>query len=263
MNLKPIEKIVLPLDGSDLAATALPWVELIANVDETSIDLVSAVDSEDEANNLSTLANRLEETKQGLDGKALLVSAFAEEGNPPGVIADHAKKTEADLVVMASHGRTGVMERMLGSVSFWVIRFGTTPVMIVKPESGQPNVKTILYPLNGGLADGPGLGLAASLARNLNVPLSLVHITESAYRAPDNVEQAINDLKTQGIDAELHVEQGDPKERVTEMVNAQSGTLVVLESSSSTGIDLGKSGSFAEYMFANTKMPTIVVPQAD
>lgn len=263
MDLKPIEKIVLTLDGSDLAASAIPWGELIANPAETSVDLVSAVDADDEAINLSVLANRLEESKVEVESRSLHVSAFAKEGNPSAVIADHAKRANADLIVMSTHGRTGVLERLLGSVSFWVIRFGTTPVMIVKPESGQPRIDKILYPMNGGLADGRGLKLAASLARNLTVALSVVHITESAYRAPDNVEQAIQQLVAQDIDAELHVEQGDPKERVTAIVNSQPGTLVVLESDTSTGIDLGKAGSFAEYLFANTTMPTIVIPQED
>jgi nucleotide-binding universal stress UspA family protein len=260
MNPKQIEKIVLPLDGSDLAASAIPWAGLISSHTKAAIDLVGATRADDAAENLSTLANRLEASKKELETQSSHVSAFAEEGNPPAVIADHARNTDADLIIMASHGRSGAIGRLMGSVSNWVLRLAVTPVMIVKPESGAPNVQQVVYPLAGEMPPEGGLELAAGISRDLSVPLSLVHITQSAYRAPKNVEQAIQELTDLGIDAELHVEQGDPKERVTWVANNTPGTLVVLESATSSGIDLGKAGSFAEHLFTTTSMPTIIVP---
>jgi len=160
---------------------------------------------------------------------------------------------------MASHGYSGAIERLLGSVSFWLLRLTTTPVMIVKPQSGPPVVQKILYPLGGGISEVEGLELAAGLARDLSTPLSLVHITESSYSAPEKVERYMQALAEQNIEAEVHVEQGEPKERITQIVNDQPGTLVVLESATSTGIDLTKTGSFAEHLFIHTTMPTIVL----
>ncbi len=261
MNPKSIEKIVLPLDGSDLAASAIPWVGMIAGHTRASVDLVSAVDADDEPDMRATLVDHLEKSKSKLESQSSHVSTFAEVGTPPATIADHARQVNAHLIVMASHGHSGAIARILGSVSHWVLRLTEIPVMIVKPDSGTPVVTQILYPLDGGFSIGPGLDLAAGLARDLSIPLSMAHITESAYEAPKKAEQASQELASQGVQVELYVEQGDPRQRITEMVNEHEGTLVVIESATATGIDLGKTGSFAEHLFINTAMPTIVVPK--
>jgi nucleotide-binding universal stress UspA family protein len=54
-------------------------------------------------------------------------------GRPAAMISELAEEREADLVVMASHGRTGLDRALIGSVASGVIRRSVPPVMIVKP----------------------------------------------------------------------------------------------------------------------------------
>ena len=53
-------------------------------------------------------------------------------GDPAQRIADHAKKARASMIVMGSHGRTGLRRLMLGSVAERTLRYARCPVLIVK-----------------------------------------------------------------------------------------------------------------------------------
>ena len=52
--------------------------------------------------------------------------------DPPQVIADQAKKSRASMIVMGSHGRTGLQRFMIGSVAERTLRYARCPVLIVK-----------------------------------------------------------------------------------------------------------------------------------
>jgi universal stress protein A len=52
-----------------------------------------------------------------------------EYGAPPRVIVDAAKRAKADLIVMATHGRTGVSRLLMGSVAERVVRTAACPVL--------------------------------------------------------------------------------------------------------------------------------------
>lgn len=54
-------------------------------------------------------------------------------GEPAAELVEHAKQNDVDLIVMATHGRTGLSHLVLGSVAERVVRIATCPVVTVKP----------------------------------------------------------------------------------------------------------------------------------
>ncbi len=75
--------------------------------------------------------------RQRLDAdKYAGVRLVVEFGNPGHCVADYAEKISADLIVIASHGRTGIPRLMLGSVAERVIRLAQCPVLVVKSKPG-------------------------------------------------------------------------------------------------------------------------------
>lgn len=62
----------------------------------------------------------------------LVVDRFLIEGEPAQAIVDFAKRKEADLIVVGSHGRTGIGRFVMGSVAELVARRAACPVLIVK-----------------------------------------------------------------------------------------------------------------------------------
>lgn len=59
-------------------------------------------------------------------------SIIARRGDPSQVIANQAKKSRANMIVMGSHGRTGLKRLLLGSVAERTLRYARCPVLIIK-----------------------------------------------------------------------------------------------------------------------------------
>lgn len=60
-----------------------------------------------------------------------------ESGNPFEAILDTAETTRADLIVLATHGRTGIKRLIIGNVAEKVVRHAPCPVLIVSPRAAR------------------------------------------------------------------------------------------------------------------------------
>ncbi len=151
--------ILVPLDGSAMGEAALPHAEglalklgssvlllRVANVPATLIGEVApmggpmppelieeAIQSEtDEARDyLTRVAQRFKDA--GLQAEWEVV-----EGDPGRAIIDTAHERNADLIVMATHGRSGLSRLVLGSVADRVLRDSHLPVLMVRPPVPDP-----------------------------------------------------------------------------------------------------------------------------
>jgi nucleotide-binding universal stress UspA family protein len=68
---------------------------------------------------------------------------FLLKGSPAGAIVDFAKEKGVDLIVMSSHGRTGLGRLLMGSVAELVVRRAECPVLIVKPALAAKQAKPL------------------------------------------------------------------------------------------------------------------------
>lgn len=73
---------------------------------------------------------------------AVTVTHLILEGDPAGVIVDVAREHGCDLIVMGTHGRSGLGRLVLGSVAEHVIRHAPCPVLTTKAPVGQPEPVT-------------------------------------------------------------------------------------------------------------------------
>jgi nucleotide-binding universal stress UspA family protein len=145
-------KILAPLDGSNLAECTIEHVKEIAK--GCSIPEVVFLFVVDVARNAywaaelapnGDLLMKAEEAqkegaeeyiskvvdaakKEGLEAKGVIV-----EGSPADAIIDYASKNGVDLIVMSTHGRSGVTRFALGSVTDKVVRVSVAPVLVVSP----------------------------------------------------------------------------------------------------------------------------------
>lgn len=142
-------RIIVPLDGSDLANQALVQAKDLAKQLGVPVHLVRAIDP--------TVVNRIGSVGMGFDYTAVdeliqeeekdatgfidsQVEALNAEGiQTTGVVlrgyaaaAINSTATEGDLIVMASHGRTGVRRWFLGSVAEEVLRQASVPVLLIR-----------------------------------------------------------------------------------------------------------------------------------
>jgi len=117
------------------------------------------------------------------DAKAVGVTnaAIMEKGHASDVIADVAWRYNADLLVVGTHGRSGVKKLALGSVAESVLRLAGCPVLTVSeniplPPSGAPEFHTILFATDFGPSSIKAWPYALALAREFKAQLVMLHI---------------------------------------------------------------------------------------
>jgi len=146
------QKILVPLDGSELAECALSHVKnLVKEGAVGEVILLNVVivrlPGRGEYSGLTDI-NTIRENLFMESSKYLadVESRFASEGihvkteslegnRPADAISDYAQKNGVELIVIATHGYTGLKKLMFGSVALGVLHESHTPVLLIRPES--------------------------------------------------------------------------------------------------------------------------------
>ena len=133
--LAPHHTILVPLDGSELSERALPFAVALAQPQGDTILLLEATDAhhpiELADSYLSRWADRLHA------GHDLTIVRDITAGDPGHAIVDQASLHSVDLIVMATHARTGVERAIKGSVADYVLHHAAVPVLLVPATCDQ------------------------------------------------------------------------------------------------------------------------------
>ena len=146
------KKVLVPLDGSALAECALFHVESFAKagcIGEVTILNVVTVDipwksvSEGGFDLNAHREKVLADAREYLDGVAARLSAQGikvkteaiEANRPADVISDYAWDNVMDMIVIATHGDSGMKRMLLGSVAFALLNESRIPVYLIRPEA--------------------------------------------------------------------------------------------------------------------------------
>jgi nucleotide-binding universal stress UspA family protein len=145
MSFSPT-KILVPTDFSDLSLEALATAVDLAGGDATRVHVVSVLvpvvppspgivwGTIDDQVRLTRVREALDEllAQRGLQDATTHVLI----GTPGTMVAELATEVGADLIVVTSHGRTGIVRAALGSVAERVVRLARCPVLVLKPKEG-------------------------------------------------------------------------------------------------------------------------------
>ncbi len=155
------KKVLVPLDGSALAECTLshvknlykdgsvgevtllnvvkldvPWV--VRGVDEYS-ERPKVIDINAIRERLFTASRKYLaaiESRLGPEGEGIKVKTDSVEGNRPAdTITEYAQEQGMDMIIIGTHGYTGLKKLMLGSVAFGVLHQSHVPVLLIRPES--------------------------------------------------------------------------------------------------------------------------------
>lgn len=122
--------ICVPLDGSPIAEQALGEARLIAACTGAALVLVGVVPHADDG--AAEARAYLERKAEDLRAHRIDVRARVVEGSPADQIIGTAESEDVDLIVMATHGRTGLQHLWLGSVATKVVHDSALPVLLVR-----------------------------------------------------------------------------------------------------------------------------------
>jgi nucleotide-binding universal stress UspA family protein len=145
-----LDKILVPLDGSTFAEAALRKALDLAGDEGETISLLRATEAYPRlgADPVDAQVRAIREAEEYL---AAVVRRFKRRGRrriethvwygpAAAAIVEAAETQKADLIVMSTHGRSGLGRLILGSVTESVLRGTTVPILIVRPESAPLHV---------------------------------------------------------------------------------------------------------------------------
>lgn len=141
MSWLPKRRVVAPVDFSDYAAEGVQ-VALSLVADPSHLDILHILPvlsagepgiTWDLLDDASRCAHAVESLQQRFAGPQYAGAKFsALVGDPGHEIAAYAKESEADLIVLHSHGRTGLKRMLIGSVAERVVRLAHCPVLVLR-----------------------------------------------------------------------------------------------------------------------------------
>ncbi len=141
-----VTKILIPLDGSDLSAQALPVARrLVERLGSCAVELLYVFNSGSLADDLSPsvvdeqlqwASDYLASQAAALSGPDVDVRPCTLIGPPALLIPERISQGGFDYVVMATHGRSGLARAVIGSVTDIVLRQSPVPVLVVSPRIG-------------------------------------------------------------------------------------------------------------------------------
>jgi nucleotide-binding universal stress UspA family protein len=214
-------------------------------------------------------------------------AAVEEEFNVPETIVSYAAGIGADLITLATHGRSGFKKFVLGSVTEKVLRTAPCAVLVVPPHAPDAVPRApiafsrIVCPVDFSKASQPAVAIAASLAAESGGRLTVAHIVEmpselSDVPTPDLLEyrtmcfeRARRCLKTLtsplrqicGVDELLLA--GTPSREIVRLAGEQQADLIVIGVQGRGAIDRALFGSVTQHVVRQAACAVLTVPAAE
>jgi nucleotide-binding universal stress UspA family protein len=222
--------ILLPLDGSDVAEGAVPYAVALSEKLGRPLVLLSVLEG-DEAGLANTLPDVWLDLSRGAQEHfekyldkirtqtGVNADVIVRTGNPSEQIQAAADEVGASVIVIATHGRSGIGRWLYGSTASRLLRSSKTPVMAVGPNAlaakrSKVEIKHIMVPLDGSELSEAALPLAVELASKAGGELSLVRAVQWAvqsypYTLPDAYVPQLDDELEKGAKEYLRKREAD------------------------------------------------------
>ena len=298
------KRLIIPLDGSRLSEAVLPTAAHLARSLRAEVMLVHVIErnapkqihgephlslpGEAEAY-LAAVKNRFfpAETETAVE-MHVHTSAIADVAQS---IAEHAREFASDLVMMCTHGQSGLRKLLFGNIAQQVAASGV-PVLLVRPQEngGAPapagEGATLLVPLDGTEVREAALPAAIFLAAACRAQIKLLMIvptfatlsgvaTTSRILLPATTQEMLalayedagkylapllERCHAQGVSASGEIRRGDAAEIIAAEAQNLGADLIVMGTSTRAGMDAFWSGSVAPKVSNRTHLPLLLIP---
>ncbi len=293
-------RILVSLDGSQVAEQVLPYVRYLAGKLEIPVDLLAVVDvagmigsiGASNARNLDAfVAENVRRCETYLEtiGKTfagVASSRMVIKGKPEEVVIEKAGSYGDTLIAMATHGRSGVDRWLLGSVAEKVLRVTTHPLLLVRAtKDGKSErekvIKRVILPLDGSALAEKVLPHVTALAKKITFETVLFraynlrqvistfqglvpnwHLldAEAMEQAKSYLDSKMRELKGQGL-VDVSTRVSE-KETAQEIIDLAAGpdSLIAMCTHGRSGFKRWVLGSVTEKVVRHSNGPVLVIP---
>jgi len=242
--MRVVEEMVYTADED-----ALNTVEMYEQYEQVTQDMAHQAQSE-----VHALAQRLQ-------AEGIRARAEVRRGSASGDLLDYIDDEHPDLVVMATHGRTGLARFTLGSVADRIIREGSAPVLVTRRSlESTGRLEHGLVMLDGSGVAEEVIPLVTELAGKPFQRLTLYRVVNNPANqgaATTYLEGVAGKLQDRGATIEVRADQGDARANVERV--GKEVDVVILCTHGRSGFDRLRHGSVAEHVIQNVDRPALLV----
>jgi nucleotide-binding universal stress UspA family protein len=303
------KRLLVPLDTSELAEIALPYARELSIKLGAKVILMHArtlADTPDNPDHRAYISRTAAETEQIIKKSSELPTgekvkvATAIKGSPRLIIhpaeeiVDYAEKENISLIIMATHGRSGIRKWALGSTADKVVRAAKCPVLLIRKnteETGEISLDKILLPIDGSKAGEETLRYIENLVPKLKAKVFLLTVVELLYhlypysngyysygiggimRIPytekemkpymevaDKFLEGVSDkLKEKGIDVNYEVRLGSASDEIIKAEEEINPDMVVMSTHGHSGFGRWDHGHVADKILHGGSKPLLLV----
>lgn len=279
------EKILVPLDGSEVAEQAIPYVEQIAKKLKSEVIMMTACLPGDPVGR--PLAEYVERIAEKIKSLKIKTRSVCVAGEPATSIINFAEKNRVGLIVISTHGHGGSSNWPLGSIAGKVVQRSNIPVFLIRSSKAgkvTPDSKLgkILVTLDGSKFSEAILPYAEKLARTMKSEVTVLRVAEparlpqlSAYRDREQYEKEFmtrmvkeskryltrkkNALSRKGLKVNSVLLEGKAVEAILEYTEKKQFNLIALTTHGFSGITKWAYGSVASRMIEGSPKPLLLV----
>mgnify|MGYP001338948467 CR=1 FL=1 len=283
----PFQKILVPVDGSELGDQILTQVQRLLHVQDAQVLLlrvvppVSGEAARAQQERFDAAKAHVERLRDHLGEQGVEVRTLVLRGDPAEVILQCVESQRPALVAMATHGRSGPSRWVRGSVAERVLRGCAAPLLLANPRAlGQEvaqelRFKRIMVPLDGSQQAESILPTVIELARFYGAEVTLLRVGWLAPAAmdypvhaaippvtPEELEATLEMPRTRiaaaGVPVKTAVTFGFEADEILAAVEREPGTLLAMTTHGRTGLDRWLFGSVAEKVLRACTCPVLV-----
>jgi nucleotide-binding universal stress UspA family protein len=240
------KEILVPLDGSKLAESILPYVKCLAGALKVPVQLLHVKRSKIG----TSFSQALQEQEYLKKVASSMLASFSvrhtvEIGKPAEVIVNTAAQDSGTLITMATHGRSEIQRRLLGSVANKVLLATRNPLVLMratqeKQPSDSVQLKAIVVPLDGSLFAEKILPHVLEIAKALTSEVILVrtyslprgsHAFAKRFYVPhtDQLAESVKNEARTYLEAKLQELQTERIGRVSYRLMEEAGPMEIID----------------------------------
>jgi len=288
-------RILVPLDGTPESNAALPLARTVAKATGATLVLVRVLErqfpvlpgNEDEFEEqvqLDALRVQLQRVADELAASGVSAETIATRGPVGEAIVENIRIERSDLVIMRTHGRAGVERAARGSVTEYVLRHSTVPLLTLRPGGRRiAAIRKLLVPVDGSPGGAVALATAAGLARQTGAEIHLLQDVVpvylqawSEYEGMTYYDPAWDDealasalsyvnglaarLQAAGFSATAHAQMvSNVAEHVAETATKQECDMIIMSTHALSGLPRAAIGSVADAVARTAQCPVLLV----
>ncbi len=290
-----LKSLLVPVDFSECSLRALDYAVSLARQTGGQITLVHAVEPRKVFNDsksayadwdawmLQTSRNQLNQLATDRIEELIPVRVELRIGRSYEVICELARRGGTDLIIIGTHGRTGLKRLFLGSTAERVVRFAPCSVLVVRgKEAGGDRrfaPRKILVPLDFSGCSKKAVQYAVGLAEAFQARLQLVHVVPTQYASGDfdyfDYAMLESELKHSAekelvatakrihardhLPVETMILHGRPATEIAQAAQGMGADLIVISTHGRTGIEHALLGSTTEAVVRHAHCPVLTL----